>query len=113
MATSAQIDANCRNAQSSTGPRTDAGKATASQNAYKHGLRSASPVARGEDPAAWLAFAADVIAEYDPVAPVLGAPERQPCVAGLPGSVQCEHLLDRGAAQAVLEHRLPRFTVCR
>jgi hypothetical protein len=67
MATSAQIDANCRNAQSSTGPRTDAGKAMASQNAYKHGLRSASPVARGEDPAAWLAFAAEVIAEYDPV----------------------------------------------
>jgi uncharacterized protein YecA (UPF0149 family) len=40
MATQAQIDANRRNAQSSTGPRTEAGKAASSQNAVTDGLYS-------------------------------------------------------------------------
>ena len=38
MATAAQITANQINAQSSTGPRTDAGKETVSRNASVHGL---------------------------------------------------------------------------
>jgi hypothetical protein len=38
MATDAQIAANRRNAAHSTGPKTDAGKAEAAQNALKHGL---------------------------------------------------------------------------
>jgi hypothetical protein len=45
MATEAQILANRRNAQKSTGPRTGEGKAAVSQNAVKHGL-SASQDAR-------------------------------------------------------------------
>jgi hypothetical protein len=43
-----KIEANRRNAQASTGPRTEAGKARVAQNARKHGL--ASPVEL--DPAA-------------------------------------------------------------
>ena len=38
MATEAQINANRINAQNSTGPRTDAGKAASSQNAVTNGL---------------------------------------------------------------------------
>ena len=38
MATERQIAANRRNAQKSTGPRSDAGKNRASRNAYRHGL---------------------------------------------------------------------------
>ena len=38
MATAAQITANQLNAQSSTGPRTEAGKQTVSRNALRHGL---------------------------------------------------------------------------
>ena len=38
MPTEAQIDANRRNAQQSTGPRTEAGKANSSRNATKFGL---------------------------------------------------------------------------
>jgi len=38
MATQAQIEANRRNAQKSTGPRTAAGKITVGQNALRHGL---------------------------------------------------------------------------
>ena len=40
MASQAQIDANRRNAQSSTGPRTQEGKAVVAFNALKHGLRA-------------------------------------------------------------------------
>jgi hypothetical protein len=42
MATTAQLEANRQNAQASTGPRTDEGKAHSSQNAAKFGLFSKS-----------------------------------------------------------------------
>jgi hypothetical protein len=38
MSTEAQISANQSNSQHSTGPKTEAGKATSSQNSWKHGL---------------------------------------------------------------------------
>jgi hypothetical protein len=38
MATKRQIEANRRNAQKSTGPRSDSGKKQSSKNSYKHGL---------------------------------------------------------------------------
>ncbi len=66
MATQAQIDANRRNAQHSTGPKTNAGKTTARQNAHSHGLCSASAVAPGDDPAVYQAFATAIVAELDP-----------------------------------------------
>ena len=44
MATEAQITANRRNAQKSTGPRTNKGKALASQNALTHGLSAQKAV---------------------------------------------------------------------
>ena len=50
MSTKAQRRANKRNAQKSTGPKTDQGKQTCAQNALKHGLRSQHPVIPGEDP---------------------------------------------------------------
>ncbi|WP_165072399.1 hypothetical protein [Paludisphaera rhizosphaerae] len=51
-ATEAQIRANRANAQKSTGPKSDAGKARARMNALKHGMRSKNgPVLPHEDPA--------------------------------------------------------------
>ncbi len=38
MTTQAQIEANRKNAQKSTGPKSRQGKDTVSQNAVKHGL---------------------------------------------------------------------------
>jgi hypothetical protein len=53
MATAAQIEANRRNSRMSTGPKSAAGKAKASMNAWKHGRRAkaAAPVLPQEDPA--------------------------------------------------------------
>lgn len=49
MATMAQVIANQQNAQLSTGPRTDSGKAASAQNAHKHGLSSAFTVLAHEN----------------------------------------------------------------
>jgi hypothetical protein len=49
MATQAQINANSINAQQSTGPRTDAGKAASSQNAVILGLYSRRDYVRPEE----------------------------------------------------------------
>ncbi len=52
MATSAQIEANRLNAQKSTGPKTERGKAHARLNAVTHGMtaRTIMPVLPQEDP---------------------------------------------------------------
>jgi hypothetical protein len=50
MSTKAQQRANQSNAEQSTGPQTEQGKQTCSQNALKHGLRAKHPVSPGEDP---------------------------------------------------------------
>jgi hypothetical protein len=49
MATQKQIEANRRNAQKSTGPKTEAGKATAKFNALKHGMTAEVAVLPHED----------------------------------------------------------------
>jgi hypothetical protein len=49
MATKRQIAANRRNARHATGPKTPAGKAAASMNALRHGLRARKVVLPGEN----------------------------------------------------------------
>jgi hypothetical protein len=49
MATDAQITANQRNAQNSTGPKTEAGKKRSRFNALKHGMQAKIPVLPGDD----------------------------------------------------------------
>src|SRR4030081_2397101 len=49
MATTAQIEANRRNALKSTGPRTPEGKAAVSMNSLCHGLRARTVVLPGEN----------------------------------------------------------------
>ncbi len=52
MATAAQIEADRRNSQKRTGPKTDEGKARVRRNAFKHGMtaRTIMPVLPQEDP---------------------------------------------------------------
>src|ERR1700730_3310040 len=56
MATLSQIEANRRNAQHSTGPRTPQGKAASSMNALQSGIDAESSVIPGEDAAALAAL---------------------------------------------------------
>src|SRR4030081_329384 len=69
MSSPNQTFANQQNAQSSTGPRTDAGKQASSRNATKWGLTAQSVVIKGEDQAAYKALLAQQVAQYDPKSP--------------------------------------------
>ena len=69
MSTGKQIKANRQNAQKSTGPKTDEGKAAVSQNAVKHGIFAQS-VIKGENEADYEAFHDKMVAEFKPVGPM-------------------------------------------
>ena len=64
MATAQQIEANRRNAQLSTGPQSEADKATASRNSTSHGLSAAHILLPGEDAAAFNQLLANLAAEH-------------------------------------------------
>ena len=66
MSTKAQIKANQQNAEKSTGPQTDEGKAAVSQNAVKHGLFATKTVITGENPADYELFRDKMLAELTP-----------------------------------------------
>src|SRR5690348_7609958 len=67
MATPAQIAANRRNAQRSTGPTSAEGKARVAQNAYQHGFCAADAVMPGEDDAAFARLLERKRAYWQPV----------------------------------------------
>jgi len=69
MTSRAKVEANRKNAQKSTGPRTPSGKAVASMNALKHGLCAHTPVVPGEDPAEFAQFAAGWVDHLQPSDP--------------------------------------------
>ena len=58
-----QFEANRRNAQSSTGPKTKAGKQRSRCNAVRHGLTAETVIATLEDAEDYKAFEAAVITE--------------------------------------------------
>src|ERR1700738_1901503 len=60
-----QIEANRRNALSSTGPKTENGKRRSRHNAVRHGLTAETVVVALEDIEDYQAFEAAVIADYD------------------------------------------------
>jgi hypothetical protein len=66
MASEAQVLANRLNAQKSTGPRTDAGKAAVAQNAVRHGLLAQQAVIRGEDPGEFEFYRGQMLGELAP-----------------------------------------------
>ena len=63
----AKLAANRANAQKSSGPKSEEGKARSSRNAFKHGLYSKQLVLPGEDPAALDQLKADLRAEHQPI----------------------------------------------
>jgi hypothetical protein len=66
MSTAAQIAANQANAQHSTGPRTEAGKSTVSQNSTKHGLTSRNALIAGENPGEYYAHTDEYFEQHNP-----------------------------------------------
>jgi hypothetical protein len=69
MASQKQIEANRRNSQHSTGPRTPAGKAISRGNAMRTGIYAQSLAIRGEDPRYLEQLTAEYFREWDPVTP--------------------------------------------
>jgi hypothetical protein len=67
MTTESKTQANQANAQHSTGPRTEAGKAISSRNALKHGLTSQTTLIPGEDPVVYQCFSAGMLDAYQPL----------------------------------------------
>ncbi len=67
MTSDAKRAANRRNAQHSTGPKTQEGKAASSLNALKHGLTSKQLILFDETEEDFDAFFADLVADYAPV----------------------------------------------
>ncbi len=65
--TDAKIEANQANAQRSTGPRTEQGKATSSRNALRHGLTAVTVLVPGEDPAEYEALSSGMYADFNPL----------------------------------------------
>lgn len=67
MATKAQIEANRKNGQKSSGPVTDAGKARVRQNALRHGLCSCVPIMHDESGEEVEGLLAILREEHEPV----------------------------------------------
>ncbi len=70
MATEAQIRANQRNAQKSTGPRTSEGKAAVSQNAVQHGLSARQTIISSESQADFDLYRERMLSELAPASPM-------------------------------------------
>jgi hypothetical protein len=66
MASQKQIDANRRNAQRSTGPTTDLGKAVAKFNSLKHGMTAATAVLPYEDADSYSQLRESFVDTYKP-----------------------------------------------
>jgi hypothetical protein len=62
-----RIDANRANAQNSTGPKTEAGKATSCRNATKHGFSSTAPMVTEEQLPEFLELQEELGRDFQPV----------------------------------------------
>jgi hypothetical protein len=69
MSTLKQLEANPRNAQNSTGPRTEAGRAISAANALKSGIYSTREVLPDEDPAELEALSREYHDHFKPATP--------------------------------------------
>jgi hypothetical protein len=73
MATDKQIEANRQNAQKSTGPKTEEGRAAVRLNGLKHGLTAQTLVLPGENEADFQDLLNSYTAEHEPVTPTENA----------------------------------------
>ncbi|MEK7993363.1 MAG: hypothetical protein AAB403_06110, partial [Planctomycetota bacterium] len=79
MSSQLKIETNRRNAQRSTGPRTDAGKAAASLNGATHGLASSRAIVLPEENRQEFQELLDGFrSQYQPQNPALAPPPHHP-----------------------------------
>ena len=99
MSTAAQVTANLANAQHSTGPRTETGKAASSQNALKHGLTAKTVLLPGEDEAAYRKMCEGMFESFapadDPGEGTRPAPLRHPMASPALRAHRSRHPLGR------------------
>lgn len=107
MASQAQIDANRLNAQKSTGPATEDGKAKSRFNAFKHGAYAIEAEVTGEDPEKFAAREKEYFEHFKPKGPeetyhiqamIDAANEQDRC--RILDSYALKHLIDQVAADA-------------
>jgi hypothetical protein len=103
MSTEKQINANRKNAQKSTGPKTDEGKAAVSQNAVKHGLFAES-VIKGENEADYEAFHDEMLAELAPAGAVESAMAER--VVSLWWRLKRAERMQNQAIDEMIEHQI-------
>jgi len=95
MATLKQMEANRRNAQKSTGPKTPAGKAAAARNSLRHGLLAHDLILPGEDPnGEFDVLCAGLESEWQPVTPTGRFLVRE--LANLEWRLQRHHRAEQG-----------------
>jgi hypothetical protein len=82
MASQAQLEANRRNAQKSTGPKTPEGRAAVRLNGLRHGLASGILVLEGESEADFENLLDSLAAEHQPATPTEVLLVRQMAMAG-------------------------------
>lgn len=70
MTSTAQIEANRKNAQKSTGPKSPQGKAIVAQNAITHGLTASKFTIPGEDDQRFDNHCAAILADLEPAGPM-------------------------------------------
>ena len=100
MSSQKQIDANRRNAEKSTGPRTPEGRAAVRLNALTHGLTASDIVLSSEDDAPFEELLEATLAEFDPQTPTEQTlVEQLVCAAWRLRRV-------RGLEQGIFENRL-------
>ena len=66
MSSQAQLDANRANAQRSTGPKSEAGKAASAQHSTRHGFRSQTVLLPGDDPAEYTQLLEELNQHFNP-----------------------------------------------
>jgi len=106
MANTAQINANCQNAQKSTGPRSAEGKAVVAKNAVKHGLFASEAVIKGENQEDFDLFRDEMIAELAPAGAVESVLAER--VVSLSWRLQRVERIQNQAIDAMIERQLNR-----
>ena len=103
----AQLNANRRNAQHSTGPKSPEGKARSSQNALKHGFRSSRVVLSNESQERYDSLLANYIAAFRPA----GQPEYDLVVRMVNAAWRLRRTWDMATALIDAEYAIIRTAV--